>query len=68
MSRDFAYVDRNTVRGEKAVKNRSTRVKFCQRPGGFGIVLTLRSNPHPSRKKRGEDGATAEKSGASAPV
>jgi hypothetical protein len=31
MSRRIAYRDRNTVRGEKAVKSRSTGVKFCQR-------------------------------------
>src|SRR5579864_5143979 len=27
----FAYIDRNTGGGEKAVKNRSTGVKFCQK-------------------------------------
>src|SRR5579862_1820632 len=29
--RNFAYRDRNTGQRKKAVKNRSTRVKFCQR-------------------------------------
>ena len=33
-SRDGAYTDRNTDRGEKAVKRRSTGVKFCQK--GYG--------------------------------
>src|ERR1700694_4864135 len=37
--RSVAYTDRNTGRGEKAVKNRSTVVKFCQWWMGAGIEV-----------------------------
>jgi hypothetical protein len=39
MSRDCGYSDRNTVAERKAVKKRSTGVKFCKRvQGGFNKV------------------------------
>ena len=56
MSRDVAYIDRNTERGEKAVKRRSTGVKFCQTgSAGAGFALRQgRQNPH-SKRRKGRD-------------
>jgi hypothetical protein len=53
MSRGCAYIDRNTDRGKKAVKRRSTRVKFCQKWAGNRGLL----GPRDERRLRAGPGS-----------